>query len=207
MFILAFDTTSEFVSIALIDINTNHTIYTNIYKQNGTNADILMTCIESSLIKNNITYDDISIIACINGPSSFIRVRICISAMYGLQFVLKNKIKFMTVNLFELYSFHYDMKLNECCIILHAFGSNYYISNADGASTITINELSEIKHSNILCDKKSSQILNTQHLRIINIDNYALLCGQYIYSNKNNALSQDIRPYYLMTPEYKKVIK
>ena len=78
MYILALDTSSNSLSIALN--NDNNTLSELTISPSSNQSEILISEIEKILAKNHISYQDLSLIAATNGPGSFTGSRIGLTA-------------------------------------------------------------------------------------------------------------------------------
>lgn len=126
--ILSFDTTAEFVSVALM---VNGSLKEKIkYNKNYAHAESIGILCRAILFKNGFTYSDVDYLSFTNGPSSFIKIRVGLSHALGIRFAGQGRIKLLNFSLFDIYQFylHCQNKLSDkYLIILKAFGDNYFV--------------------------------------------------------------------------------
>ncbi len=83
MKILAFDTSNDGLSVALLE--NENVIELIEMLENGKQTELLVVTIEKILRNNNIWYDDLDLIATTKGPGSFTGIRVGLSCAKALQ--------------------------------------------------------------------------------------------------------------------------
>ncbi len=76
MKILAFDTSSSTLSVAVIDAELNVVLAKNTFHCNAQHSELLIPEIEKILLEADLNYCDLGLIATTSGPGSFTGVRI-----------------------------------------------------------------------------------------------------------------------------------
>ena len=142
---------TKILNISTIDKNINVFIQEDnniidFIESNKTNsqAELLVYLVEELFKKNNLSYKDIDCFSVINGPGSFIGIKVAISFIKAIKSVYKNK-KFIVNNVFDILSFdeQYDY------ILLKADLKNYYIKDRNNNINI-INSFENIENNSIL---------------------------------------------------------
>jgi len=107
MYILALDTTSNSLSVAL---NKNDkTIYEVTIAPNSSQSEILIPEIEKILTKHKISYQDLSLIAATNGPGSFTGSRIGLTTARTIR--LATNIPLILLNCCQVIAFKHQEQL------------------------------------------------------------------------------------------------
>ena len=158
-------------------------------------AELLVYLVEELLKKNNLSYEDIDCYSVINGPGSFIGIKVAISFIKAIKSVYKNK-KFIVNSIFDILSFNenYDY------ILLKADLKNYYIKDKNNNIDI-IKSFENIENDSILItnidniDIKKNIVLKNKDISISNISilNY--------FKCRNNLFSDNIEALYIREPQ------
>ena len=158
-------------------------------------AELLVYLVEELLKKNNLSYEDIDCYSVINGPGSFIGIKVAISFIKAIKSVYKNK-KFIVNSIFDILSFNenYDY------ILLKADLKNYYIKDKNNNIDI-IKSFENIEDDSILItnidniDIKKNIVLKNKDISISNISilNY--------FKCRNNLFSDNIEALYIREPQ------
>lgn len=129
MNILAFETTLDRCSIAVY-AKKQITFYKRLVAKNM-HAESLVPLINRALEESKITYYDINYVALTHGPGSFTGIRVGIAAAEAICSVVGSKpIVFSTFDLYK-YKAYNKVKTNFLCIILKAYGTEYYMQTFD----------------------------------------------------------------------------
>lgn len=193
---------TKILNISTIDKNINVFIQEDnniidFIESNKTNsqAELLVYLVEELFKKNNLSYKDIDCFSVINGPGSFIGIKVAISFIKAIKSVYKNK-KFIVNNVFDILSFdeQYDY------ILLKADLKNYYIKDRNNNINI-INSFENIENNSILLtnindiDIKKNIVLKNKDISINNISklNY--------FKYKNNLFNNNIEALYIREPQ------
>lgn len=193
---------TKILNISTIDKNINVFIQEDnniidFIESNKTNsqAELLVYLVEELFKKNNLSYKDIDCFSVINGPGSFIGIKVAISFIKAIKSVYKNK-KFIVNNVFDILSFdeQYDY------ILLKADLKNYYIKDRNNNIDI-INSFENIENNSILLtnindiDIKKNIVLKNKDISINNISklNY--------FKYKNNLFNDNIEALYIREPQ------
>ena len=178
MKILTIDTADKDASIFLQEENKLIS-----YKKvdNNKQAEILTIDIENILSKNHFEYKDLDCISIVNGPGSFMGLKISICIAKAIACVIP-KIKIIKNNLFEILSYKkkYDY------IVLDAGFNGFYISDKNKNYFYTKTEMFEPNKNEILltnsekvmdllkvynifkCDSKKDDVINLNYLKYNN---------------------------------------
>lgn len=193
---------TKILNISTIDKNINVFIQEDnniidFIESNKTNsqAELLVYLVEELFKKNNLSYKDIDCFSVINGPGSFIGIKVAISFIKAIKSVYKNK-KFIVNNAFDILSFdeQYDY------ILLKADLKNYYIKDRNNNIDI-INSFENIENNSILLtnindiDIKKNIVLKNKDISINSISklNY--------FKYKNNLFNNNIEALYIREPQ------
>ena len=193
---------TKILNVSTIDKNINVFIQEDnniidFIESNKTNsqAELLVYLVEELFKKNNLSYKDIDCFSVINGPGSFIGIKVAISFIKAIKSVYKNK-KFIVNNVFDILSFdeQYDY------ILLKADLKNYYIKDRNNNIDI-INSFENIENNSILLtnindiDIKKNIVLKNKDISINNISklNY--------FKYKNNLFNDSIEALYIREPQ------
>lgn len=198
MKILTIDTADKDASIFLQEENKLIS-----YKKvdNNKQAEILTIDIENILSKNHFEYKDLDCISIVNGPGSFMGLKISVCIAKAIACVIP-KIKIIKNNLFEILSYKkkYDY------IVLDAGFNGFYISDKNKNYFYTKTEMFEPNKNEILltnsekvmnllkvynifkCDSKKDDVINLNYLKYNN----------GIFENEN------LTPLYIREPQINK---
>lgn len=188
----------------LIILQSHDIIIDKIFiEEENRQAELLVINIEKLLEKNNIWYRDLDCISVINGPGSFIGLKVVIATVKAIKSVY-NDIKVITNNVFEILSF----KENFNFVILKADINGYYLyDNNKNISYIDKNCLENIDKSNNIIISNIKNIVDFFKqdiiLKIIDINiNKLVLLNFYKYNE--NIFTNDIKALYIMDPKINK---
>lgn len=163
-------------------------------------AELLVITVEKMLAKNNINYSNLDCISVINGPGSFIGLKVALSFVKALKSVLYN-IKVIENNVFEILSFEEKFDF----VILKADINGFYI--CDKQSDINyINKEQllniQINNTNIITNVKelNNFIKGENSILIKDIDIKNLVNINY-YKYKIKKFSDDIKAVYIREPQ------
>lgn len=174
-------------------------IDTKIISTNNKHAELTLINIENILIKNNIWYNDINCFSVVNGPGSFLGLKVAVSFIKAVLCVYK-RVKLITNNVFEIIS--QNKKYNY--IFLEAGIDGFYIYDRDNDSYFYSKrdafKISPKKiiltNSNIIVDflKSYNTIIENMNIRnIVNLNYYKYI--NKIFSNEY------IKPLYIRDPQ------
>ena len=193
---------TKILNVSTIDKNINIFIQENdniidFIKSDKTNsqAELLVYLVEELFKKTNLSYEDIDCFSVINGPGSFIGIKVGVSFIKAIKSVYKNK-KFIVNNVFDILSFNeqYDY------ILLKADLKNYYIKDKNNNIDI-ISSFENIENNSVLLtnindiDIKKNIVLKNKDISINNISklNY--------FKYKNNLFNDNIEALYIREPQ------
>lgn len=130
MYILAFDTTNRFASVAIS--NKDMIIAYEEQLSPSMQAESLMNMIENCLNSSKLHYKDIDYLAITNGPGSFTGIRIGLAAALGIS--CASKIKSVVINNFELLNFRAKLQISKyhnSIVVMDAFRNQSYVQIFD----------------------------------------------------------------------------
>ncbi|MBO4956237.1 MAG: hypothetical protein J6C50_00135 [Rickettsiales bacterium] len=188
----------------LIILQSGSNIIDKLYiEEENRQAELLVVNMEKLLQKNNIWYEDLDCVSVINGPGSFIGLKVAIATVKAIKSVYNN-IKVITNNVFEILSFRENFDF----VVLKADMNGYYLyNNNKNISYIDKNYLENIDKPNNIIISNIKNIIdffkqNTK-LKItdINIEKIILLNA---YKYENNVFSNEIKALYIMDPKINK---
>lgn len=188
----------------LIILQSGSNIIDKLYiEEENRQAELLVVNMEKLLQKNNIWYEDLDCVSVINGPGSFIGLKVAIATVKAIKSVYNN-IKVITNNVFEILSFRENFDF----VVLKADMNGYYLyDNNKNISYIDKNYLENIDKPNNIIISNIKNIIdffkqNTK-LKItdINIEKIILLNA---YKYENNVFSNEIKALYIMDPKINK---
>ena len=188
----------------LIILQSHDIIIDKIFiEEENRQAELLVVNIEKILERNNIWYVDLDCISVVNGPGSFIGLKVAIATVKAIKSVHKN-IKVITNNVFEILSF----KENFDFVVLKADINGYYLYDKNkNISYIDKNNLDDINKSNnvIISNVKNVMDFFKQDIILkiadIDIDKLVLL---NTYKCNENIFTNDIKALYIMDPKINK---
>jgi tRNA A37 threonylcarbamoyladenosine modification protein TsaB len=193
--------------------------------------EILSDFLKNFLKKNNLKYKNLDFLVFLNGPSSFMKIRNSISFGLGIQFALKNQIKLINFNLFEIYesiiSREFD-GLENFVIILKGFAESVFVfdSKLRFPEMIKISNLeNHILEKNLLdfnffFDSEEIFLATKDYInhsffseksKIFSDFHEGNLIDEVFYILKNQDLKAEnseffkIKPHYIFDPEFKKI--
>ena len=166
-------------------------------------AELLVVNIEKILNNNNIWYEDLDCISVVNGPGSFIGLKVAIATVKAIKSVY-NDIKVITNNVFEILSF----KENFDYVVLKADINGYYLYDKNSnINYIDKNNIENIDKTNNIIISNVKNIVDFFKQDIIlkivdiNIDKLVLL---NVYKYSENIFTDDIKALYIMDPKINK---
>ena len=213
MNILAFDTTLERCSIALYS-DEKIIFYKRLVERNM-QAESLVPLINKALKLSKISYYDLNYVALTQGPGSFTGIRVGISAASAIcSIVNATPIVFTT---FELYKrkVYKKIKADFLCVILRAYGSEYYVQTFDLKSDLKYdyflysfdqlsNYLNQFESQSIVTtgsvieDKNLMNFFVQKHIMFLPTFICAkTLIGLAIYSIKKGEFNSLLQPLYI----------
>lgn len=185
----------------LILLQYNDIIDRIIIEEENRQAELLVPNIEKILKKNNIWYDNLNYISVINGPGSFIGLKVAIAVVKAIKCIYNN-INIIANNVFEVLSFNkkYDF------VILKADINGYYLyDTTKNIKYVNSEYLKTIDKNKIIISnvKNIVDFLNNDNIFIdnISIENLLLLNN---YKCENNIFSNNIEAFYIMNPKINK---
>lgn len=212
MRVLAFDTSNSGFSLVLID--DQKVLSKTIIEENGKQAELLVPTIENALRQNNIWYDDLDLIAAIQGPGSFTGVRIGLSVARTLK--IATNLPLILINSLEALNFPNRNYEGEVFAVIDAGMDEFFIATFQQKEIITEPQLATFdnlsnflpKNNFLICgsgQKIASEIaaqkkLNFKIASNIAIDpvDIALLALQKYQAS--NSTQQNHQPVYLRGP-------
>lgn len=219
MYILAFDTSSNSLSIALS--KDNKTLSKETISPSSNQSGLLITKIEDILEKNNITYQALNLIATTNGPGSFTGSRIGLTAARTIK--LATKLPLILLDSCQIIAFKHQRELQshqELLVTLDARSDEIfyaaYKSIAEIKSTTitpqitTLHNIQDLAPRNnfFLCGSatsivapllQSSSFQNSKENDIIEADIIAHMAFEM-----QNRQSTNLNPIYLRSPRITK---
>lgn len=169
MKVLAFDTTSSSLSVALVE--NNITLSKNTTTIRGKQSELLIPEIEKILKENKVWYQDLDLISATNGPGSFTGCRIGLTTVRTLK--LATNLPLVLLNSCEVIAYKYRKSLQKISVLLDAAMDEFFYAEF-------ISENGKLKE--IL----EPQLTNEENLKAIFPKEEFLLCG----SGKNLINSQ-----------------
>lgn len=128
--ILGLDTSHNKCSVAISD--GDKIIASLASKNPSAQAEELMIMIEQTLLKADLSYDDINYLAACKGPGSFTGIRIGLAAARGI--VMASKIRPIAISSFEAINFrtlHGAKKFDYSVVLINAYRSQVYAQGFD----------------------------------------------------------------------------
>ncbi len=122
MKILALDTTSSTLSVALL--HNNQILAKNTIYENGKQAELLIPEIEKILTQNKIWYQDLDLIAATNGPGSFTGTRIGLTVARTLK--IATNLPLMLLNSCEVIAYKYRECAEKIFVVLDARADEFF---------------------------------------------------------------------------------
>ncbi|MBL6664754.1 MAG: tRNA (adenosine(37)-N6)-threonylcarbamoyltransferase complex dimerization subunit type 1 TsaB [Rickettsiales bacterium] len=212
MKILAFDTSSNSLSISLLENNQPTSEFT--LSPNSNQSELLIPEIEKILNENQTSYQDLDLIAATNGPGSFTGSRIGLTAARTIK--LATKLPLILLNSCQIIAFKHRKQLSDHQQIFVAldakaneiFYATYNTINDIKSSDITpqITTLDTIqsylpKEPYFLCGSAANLIDKTKESDQIQ----AQFIGQLAFElHKENHQTQNLNPIYLRSPKITK---
>ncbi len=142
---LAIDTSSSYLTIALIDGNDVYTEY--VENCNLKHSTTLMPKIEELLNKSQIKLSEIDVFCSCVGPGSFTGIRIGVSTIKAFAYALNKKV--VKVTSFDVLA--YNKRSGKNLAVIDANHDNFYVQGYDGLNAITepsfvnVEQLNKIK--------------------------------------------------------------
>jgi tRNA threonylcarbamoyl adenosine modification protein YeaZ len=217
--ILTFDTTGENLSICLAE--DEEIIDKFIHPRKMAPAETILNSLEFFLLRNDLTFESISQFLIINGPASFIRIRIGLAVAKALAFLFSNSAKFYTIDCFQIYNYLFNQKFSDQTfqnklIILYGYGDIFYVENSNSKNEIIfqkamkLNEIQNFIKENVanylLCDKKSTEFffdLNAIDLSAEIEESFSEIATEAFFSSKKK--NETLEPFYLIDPVFRKM--
>lgn len=217
--ILAFDTTSQTLSTALLE--GDQILSQNTIHESGKQSELLIPEIENLLTQNNIWYQDLDLIAVTHGPGSFTGSRIGLSVARILK--LATNLPLMLLNSCEAIAHKHRHKTEKTFILLDARADEFFYAEFSPKTQITsepkLSNLEDLLHifpkeDFFLCGSGkniAAEILQKQG-RKCNMDNEtdiveAALLGSLAYQKYEKyhyQETQNLNPLYLRAPRISK---
>ena len=222
-YILAFDVTNENLSISLAYQNKNdqELIDTFIHPRKLSPAETILNSLEFFLMKNNLSFEQIDSFLVVNGPASFIRIRIALTIAKGLSFVF-SKAKFYTIHIFEIYNHLIKQKNfitnnDNQLIILYGYGDIFYTEYLNEQKAMKFQEILKLieSHSieNIFCDGKSTKTFSNlafqKQINIFDLETNTECLSKlaiHTFLKDSKSKKENLEPFYLITPSFRKMI-
>lgn len=162
-------------------------------------AELTLINIENILIKNNIWYDDINCFSVVNGPGSFLGLKVAVSFIKAVLCIYQ-RIKVITNNVFEIISQNkkYDYILLEAGIdgfYIYDRENDCYFYNKRDVFKVSSKKII-LTNSNIIVDflKSYNTIIGNMNIKsIVNLNYYKYI--NKIFSNEY------IKPLYIRDPQ------
>ncbi|QEK39591.1 tRNA (adenosine(37)-N6)-threonylcarbamoyltransferase complex dimerization subunit type 1 TsaB [Candidatus Sneabacter namystus] len=131
MYILSFDTTGSFCSVALYK---NKTVLASEYNiVSGSQSESLIPMIQRILSKVGLSIKDLHYVAVTNGPGSFTGIRVGLSAAQA--FCVSYNVIPCVINTFELYNYRIASQVGDgvhCgIVVLLAYSKRFYVQVFD----------------------------------------------------------------------------
>lgn len=210
MKVLALDTTSSTLSVALLHNNqilTKKTIY-----ENGKQAELLIPEIEKILTQNKIWYQDLDLIAATNGPGSFTGTRIGLTVARTLK--LATNLPLMLLNSCEVIAYKYRERAEKVFVILDARADEFFYAEFEGQISPQLSSLADLPNilpttNFFLCGsgkkiaakiltERNSEFKMIEEEDVIEADLVGLLALEKF--RKSAEFSENLDPIYLRAP-------
>ncbi len=202
MKILAFDTTNNLASVAVME-NDSILAYCAT-QQSSQQAEKLFHLIDKALKESGFSLSDIDIISVTNGPGSFTGVRVGLAAALGMQ--MNVKAKFIAITNFQVIAYQAKEKGQDIAVLIDARRDQFYLQMFNSQLEALTNpallnqdDLKEMDLKNIILLGDGTKHLNNQSSG--NLDAAMLAKSVYFYF-KNNMYSP-IEPLYVRDPDAK----
>ena len=203
MLTLAFDTSSSALSIALFSnqkLLDKHTIF-----ENSLQSQLIIVEIEKILKKNKIWYQDLDLIATINGPGSFTGIRIGLSVARTIKIAINKPL--ILVNSCEAIAYKYKKYQGKIIALLDAKMDEFFIAEflCQNEKLTTLKEPYLIKSNELesflpkddylICGNasKSQDQLEADLIGLLAIEKF-----------QNDDANQNSNPLYLRMPKIEK---
>lgn len=195
MKILGIDTTTKSASCTILNEDT---YYTKNVTNEITHSEKLLPIIHETLKENNLTLDDINIMAAINGPGSFTGIRIGLATIKA--FAQVKDIDIFSISSIDLISYVAFKKLNvdkaRILSLIDARNNRVYYS---------VNTVYKNENGKIVIEKETEvgndiidDIISSQDLR--NVDSIAGNCVE-TFKDKLSTISSSLYDFYPTTED------
>ncbi len=211
MLTLAFDCSTSSMSIILVD--NEKILGEKNYFQEAKHSEMLIVEIKNLLDANNITFNDLDLVVCTNGPGSYTGIRVALVMLKIFKITTQKPV--LTLNCCEVLAYKYSKNHSKINVAIQAnseeiYYAKYVINNnfEEVLQPIVSNAgdiLLEIKQDEFLCG--SANKIFDKHSLKSNQDDIILARDVAIYGQKKflqNKDSQDILPLYLRDPKITK---
>ncbi len=198
MNILTIDTADK---DSIIILQQKNELIDYITLENNKHTETLLTDIEDILSRNNLDYKNLDSISIVNGPGSFMGLKISVSTAKAILCTMPS-IKIITNNVFEIISYNkkYDF------IVLDAGLDSFYISNKDNNYSYTKKDMFHPNKDEIIITNlseivdflKENNIIYSSYIKtnVVNL-NYLKYCNN-IFKN------EELTPLYIRKPQINK---
>lgn len=217
MLILSLDTTSPYFSVALLQ--NNKLLDEKISNKTSNQAEFLVPTISQILSDNNLSYENIDLIAATNGPGSFTGSRIGLTAARTIKLALNKPL--ILLNSCEVIAYKYRQEENIICAMDAAMQEAFcadFIANNNKIETLNkpflFNEQNLLnifdKKNYFLCGSGKNIIKELLGDKIIKISSdedvvtASLVAHLALFKYQNNEIDKNLNPLYLRSPRIEK---
>jgi tRNA threonylcarbamoyl adenosine modification protein YeaZ len=211
MLILAFDCSASSMSVALM--NDEKILGEKNYFHEAKHSEMLVVEIKNLLDLNKITFNDLDLVVCTNGPGSYTGIRVALAVLKIIKITTQKPT--LTVNGCEVLSYKYSKNYSKINVAIQANGEEIYFAkyainnNLEEVMQPMISNIDdillEIKEDEFLCG--SANKIFDKHSLKSNQNDIIFAQDVAIYGQKKflqNKISQDILPLYLRDPKITK---
>ncbi|MBR2141485.1 MAG: hypothetical protein IJ853_03960 [Rickettsiales bacterium] len=163
-------------------------------------AELLVASIEKILNNNKMWYDDIDCISVINGPGSFIGLKVAVAVVKAIKTVYSS-IKIIENNVFELIS--YGEKFDY--VILKADVNGYYLYDRNkNIKYIANSELQNLYKNKVISNVNTIENLPKDCKMVVRDVKADNLISLNYFKYKKNMFSGTVEALYIMDPKINK---
>jgi len=199
MKILAFDTSNDGLSVALLE--NEKTLQLIEIAENGKQTELLVVLIEEILRNNKIWYQDLNLIATTKGPGSFTGIRVGLSCAKALQ--IATNLPLITLDSLLVIAHKYRTQNGKILAAIDAKMNEFFIAEFLAEN----GEINQISHSKLTTPEELAIMLQKKdHLlcgNALNKDDKitADLIGQIAFNHFKKDKSTNSNPMYLRPPK------
>lgn len=205
--ILAFDTAGEEASLALWASGKMHSLAIPSGTGPHSQAACLLPLMQGLLKRENLTFQDLDVVATLTGPGSFTGIRIGLATAQGL--ILSTRARAFAPTTFELFAFGaakakgaaLDSSLTQPCLVTLTTKRDSFYTQAFDKTGVSLGQ------AGIQTEEEIQAFLATQPgmkriscLLVLSAENLVYF---YLYKlNSQQAVQEVLQPYYLHNPDF-----